>query len=120
MRSPRGFLAASLLLATACGDPSTAATSANHEASGVITVVAGTYGGNCGAPHGNVTAQLAKPCDDRASCDYTVDYQVLGDPKEHCGKDYVAEWTCGQDDEIQRAELGPEAGYGGVVHLFCR
>jgi hypothetical protein len=45
-----------------------------------IHVVAGTYGGNCKAPCGNVTNHLAAACNGRSDCNYKVDYTVIGDP----------------------------------------
>jgi len=34
-------------------------------------------------------------------------------------KTYVAEWRCGGDPTVQRAEIGAEAGYGSIVRLQC-
>ncbi len=84
---------------------------------GSIQVSAGTYGGNCGVPHGNVTGDLAGTCNGQRTCDYTVDYQKIGDPRFGCAKDYVAEWSCG--GETRRTVVAPEAGYQGVAHLTC-
>jgi hypothetical protein len=33
-----------------------------------IQIVAGTYGGNCGQPHGNKTAHLVSTCNASADC----------------------------------------------------
>src|SRR5882724_10806838 len=53
-----------------------------------ISVVAGTYGGNCGASHGNVTGALASACNTTLGhCDYIVDYTIIGDPAPGCAKD---------------------------------
>ena len=52
-----------------------------------IRVVAGTYGGNCQAPHGNKTEHLAAACNGRTDCTYKIDYTVIGDPAVGCGKD---------------------------------
>jgi hypothetical protein len=85
----------------------------------VIQVQAATYGGNCGAPHGNATWSVAPSCDYTTSCDYTVDYHVLGDPVGGCAKDFVVEWTCGFSQTGGGAYVPPEAGNGSVVHLRC-
>ena len=85
-----------------------------------ITVTAGTYGGNCGAPQGNVTAALTAACSSRAICDYRIDHRVIGDPAPGCRKDYVAEWTCPATPHLtSRARAVPEAGYGSTVRLEC-
>ena len=84
-----------------------------------IAVVAGTYGGNCGAPHGNVTASLASACNTLGRCDYIVDYTIIGDPAPGCAKDYVAEWTCNGQSLVQQATASPEAGFRKTVTLTC-
>jgi hypothetical protein len=86
-----------------------------------IQIVAGTYGGNCKAPHGNKTEHLRQACDGKQSCSYRVDYTVIGDPVSLCAKDYVAEWRCGVDPAVRRANASapPEAGNGAVLELRC-
>jgi hypothetical protein len=85
-----------------------------------ITVTAGTYGGNCGTPRGNVTSALRTACTGKALCDYVVDYRVLGDPAPGCAKDYVAEWTCNNGlGNVRTYRVSPEAGFGGVARLSC-
>jgi hypothetical protein len=84
-----------------------------------ISVVAGTYGGNCGAPHGNVTGALGSACNTLGHCDYIVDYTIIGDPAPGCAKDYVAEWTCNGQSLVQRATASPEAGFRKTVTLVC-
>jgi hypothetical protein len=86
---------------------------------GSITVVAGTYGGNAGVPHGNVTSALASACNGRGSCDYTVSVAALGDPAPGQAKDYVAEWRCGSDAPVYSTTAPAEAGFGSVVRLSC-
>ncbi|MDQ5986820.1 MAG: hypothetical protein CSYNP_02553 [Syntrophus sp. SKADARSKE-3] len=89
-------------------------------AQGAITVVAGTYGKNCGAPHGNKTEHLAGACNSRTQCEYVINYQVIGDPAVGCGKDYVAEWRCGGDTTIHQASAAPEAGFNKKILLTCQ
>jgi len=89
-----------------------------HRAS-AIKVVAGTYGGNCGQPHGNKTQFLADSCNGKLSCYYAVNYGVIGDPAVGCAKDYVAEWRCGDDTTVHSVTVAPEAGYGGAAQLSC-
>jgi hypothetical protein len=83
---------------------------------GGIRVIAGTYGGNCGAPFGNVTNHLAEVCDGKAICEYIIDFRVLGDPTPGCLKDYSAEWECGND----RERMGTSVGAGSTrIVLRC-
>jgi hypothetical protein len=77
-----------------------------------------TYGGNCGAPRGNVTSHLAQACNGKRSCDYVIDWRIIGDPKRFCGKDYVAEWRCG-GAPVRSASVSPEAGYQKSISLRC-
>ena len=51
-----------------------------------------------------------------------VDVAVLGDQAPGCGKDFVAEWTCGDSPAVHRAAVGGpgnDAGYGLIVTLTC-
>jgi hypothetical protein len=84
----------------------------------VIGVQTATYGQNCGAPQHNVTNHARQVCDGKSSCDYRVDYKVIGDPAPGCRKNYVIGWTCG-DLQVRYAEAAPEAGFGSVVRLVC-
>lgn len=85
-----------------------------------IRVVSGTYGGGtCRQPRGNRTAELAQACDGSNRCSYNIDARVIGDPAFGCAKDYVAEWTCGQDRSIRQSRVSPEADRHSVV-LECR
>jgi hypothetical protein len=84
-----------------------------------ITVIAGTYGKNCGAPYGNMTNHLAGACNNQSRCEYTIDYQVIGDPAFGCSKDYVAEWRCGGDSRMHQTSASPEAGLRKKIVLSC-
>ncbi|HKN22082.1 MAG TPA: hypothetical protein VJX73_11725 [Terracidiphilus sp.] len=84
-----------------------------------ISVVSGTYGGNCKAPVGNKTSFLAKACNGQTECNYKVDVSTIGDPAVGCRKDYVAKWRCGSSAAIHSATAAPEAGYGSIVKLAC-
>ena len=41
-----------------------------------ITVIAGSYGRNCGAASGNVTSSLARTCDGRSVCSVAIDAEI--------------------------------------------
>ncbi len=83
-----------------------------------ITVTAATYGASCGQPTGNVTPALKSACDGRAVCDYSVVWQVLGDPAYGCKKDFSVQWTCSNGGGGS-ASASAEAGYGSKVKLHC-
>jgi len=86
---------------------------------GAISVVAGSYGSNAGAPVGNVTGHLAASCNGASVCNYSVFYTVIGDPLPGVAKDYLAEWTCPPLGTVHRAWRGAEAGFGSTVRLVC-
>lgn len=85
-----------------------------------VDVLEGTYGGNCGAPRGNVTSDLAAACTGQIDCRYVVHVARLGDPAAGCAKSYVAVWRCGNAPVLRRAEAPPEAGAGATMELTCR
>jgi peptidoglycan/LPS O-acetylase OafA/YrhL len=84
-----------------------------------IEIIGATYGANCGAPLGNVTARLSAACEGRFSCDYAVDVAVLGDPANGCAKDFTAEYTCSTDGAHGRIALPGEAGFKSHAILSC-
>jgi hypothetical protein len=81
-----------------------------------VQVAAATYGANCGAPQGNVTAPLAKACGGRGSCTYKIDHRVIGDPKVNCPKDFKVVWRCGG---ATRETTAPQEASGREIYLFC-
>jgi hypothetical protein len=85
----------------------------------LVEVVSATYGGNCAAPRGNETADLARACSGKPECQYRIDYTIIGDPAVGCGKDYVAEWRCSGSRVTRQTKAAPEAGYGAVITLRC-
>lgn len=92
--------------------------SAGGGGAGLIAVTSATYGANCGVPAGNVTGALQAACNGRASCEYVVDYTVLGDPAPGCAKAFSVTWTCGAGAPRQAGAPG-EAGFGSRVQLSC-
>ncbi|MFO7877017.1 MAG: laminin B domain-containing protein [Desulfovermiculus sp.] len=90
------------------------------KSSGKISVQSATYGGNCGVDPGNVTDHIAKACNGKSECTYTVDYKVIGDPASGCKKTYVVTYRCGTDSELHEESLSVEAGWGDKsVVLKC-
>ena len=90
----------------------------NEKGKGNIRIVSGSYGLNCGAPRGNVTAHLANFCNDTAICEYPIDFKVIGDPTRGCAKDYQAEYRCGGIGISKSASVSPEAS-GKIIRLQC-
>jgi len=84
-----------------------------------IKVVSGTYGRNCNAKTGNVTAPLAKACDGQGSCDFTIDTAALEDPAPNCSKDFAAEWKCGNGNAVYSAALSSLTGKNDKLRLNC-
>ncbi|MGA7985066.1 MAG: hypothetical protein WCA01_07800 [Burkholderiales bacterium] len=84
-----------------------------------IVVVAGTYGRNCGAPSGNVTAALARTCNGRSLCKVAIDAAPADGATPGCDKDYAAEWKCGSGAGVYSAAIPPGAGRGASVTLTC-
>ena len=84
-----------------------------------IEVVAGTYGENCGASYGNKTSHLTSACDGKTSCDYVIDYQVIGDPVVNCAKTYKAEYKCSGSDKVYSVLVSEEAGFKKIAGLRC-
>ena len=85
-----------------------------------IRIAHATYGGNCGVPKGNVTSQIADACNGATRCEYTVDSQVLGDPKYGCAKDYSVSFRCSSQGPLSTESIGAEAGTGNKkVTLVC-
>lgn len=86
---------------------------------GSIRVLSGTYGLNCGAVYGNQTTVLSNYCNEQFTCNYLIDYLIIGDPAPNCSKDYSAKWQCGDKPEIFSSYVEPEAGFKKTITLTC-
>ena len=84
-----------------------------------IGVSTATYGGNCHASLGNAVYALGTACDGASSCQYTVDYRILGDPAPGCAKAFSATYFCPGSTLRHTLYLAPEAGFGSVATLTC-
>jgi hypothetical protein len=85
----------------------------------LITVAAGTYGRNCGAQPGNVTAALARSCNGRSKCKVAIETEPAEGASSGCDKDYSAEWKCGSGTVVYSAAIPAGAGRGASVTLAC-
>jgi len=85
-----------------------------------IKVDSATYGANCGAPNGNATAHVAGACNGQPTCDYIVDYTVIGDPSKGCAKEFQVSYHCRFDPAQRTVSVPAEAGFRKVAHLSCQ
>ena len=86
-----------------------------------IHVESATYGSNCGVASGNVTNHIARQCNGKARCRYTVDHKIIGDPARGCAKTYTVRYRCGNNPQVFEKSLPAEAGWGDkAVVLDCR
>src|SRR6185437_12395368 len=83
-----------------------------------IRIVSGSYGLNCGAPHGNQTRDFARQCDGLMTCGYRPRAPLTRGPSAQCRSGFIAEWRCGSAD-FHTAALSPEAGGGDTLVLSC-
>ncbi len=85
-----------------------------------MKVVSGTYGRACNGKAGNATASLARACDGKAVCDYTVEAVPLENALASCARDFAAEWKCGSAGTVYSATLPSDAvGRREKLHLAC-
>ena len=73
-------------------------------------------------PIGNQTFVLQDSCNGRNVCNYTINYQVIGDPRPGCRKSYVASWTCSgraAGEAEKSITVSGEAGMGSQITLSC-
>lgn len=85
-----------------------------------IIVQSATYGDNCGVAIGNVTHHIARACNGKPSCGYTVNYNLIGDPAHGCAKSYEVLYRCGNNPRVFGKSLSAEAGLGDKsVLLQC-
>lgn len=87
---------------------------------GGIRIESATYGKNCGTAKGNVTSHIAKACNGKSECKYTVDHRIIGDPAYGCAKTYTVQYRCGDNSKVFEETLSEEAGWGDKsVVLDC-
>ena len=88
-------------------------------AAGPLKVITASYGSNVNSSKAanNATADIAKNCDGKQSCDYIVDRHRIGDTFYGSKKDYNARYTCGSSEKTGYA--APDAGLGSHVVLSC-
>ena len=82
----------------------------------MIRIRSAIYGANCDGRGGNVAGDVARSCEGRANCAYTVDVARIGDPAYGCRKDFRVEFEC--RGQLEQAYLAPEAN-GQTLQLRC-
>jgi hypothetical protein len=108
MRSTRLCFAAALFAGFAAGPAAAAG----------INVLTAWYGQSCNTQHGNVTAHVKSRCDNRMSCTYMIDANLLGDPAPGCSKNFVVLYACTGQTELRLAQQVAEA-HGRAVAFGC-
>jgi hypothetical protein len=84
-----------------------------------IRIVSGSYGQNCGAPHGNETRDVSRRCDGLMTCEYAPRARFEATQvAAKCKSGFVAEWRC-DDADFHSAALSPEAGTGDTLVMSC-
>ncbi|NML34586.1 hypothetical protein [Paraburkholderia antibiotica] len=83
-----------------------------------ITIVSGTYGENCGAARGNLTGDIARHCNGRQTCDYSMPARQQGSTTAACPGDFLAQWHCDGTDG-HSAALSAGARPGDTLVLSC-
>ncbi|TDN69779.1 hypothetical protein B0G77_3197 [Paraburkholderia sp. BL10I2N1] len=83
-----------------------------------IMIVSATEGGNCGAPRGNATRELARACDGRGTCPYVLARPASGRPAARCRTDLFVEWRC-NDTEFHNATMSAGNAPGSKLLLSC-
>ncbi|ODM74041.1 acyltransferase family protein [Bradyrhizobium elkanii] len=75
-----------------------------------ISVVSGTYGGNCRwmSARGNTTDALAEACNGKSECTFRTEATRIADPAPGCAKEFSVAWFCKGDRSI-RSSSAPEA-----------
>ncbi len=66
-----------------------------------------------------MTSNLAATCNGKTSCDYVIDYTVIGDPVPNQMKDWRGTWQCGSNNTVLSVYASAEAGLGSKVTLTC-
>lgn len=84
-----------------------------------ISVIEATYGANCKAKRGNLTAYFSKACDQNPKCSGVIDVGRVGDPAPGCVKDFFIKYSCGRSSSFLEVSIPPEAN-GKVFDLTCQ
>jgi len=86
-----------------------------------ISVVAGTYGGNCRwmSARGNATHALAAACNGKNECTFRARMEDIGDPAPGCAKEFTAAWICRGDRSIRSGSIPAGAELGSALQISC-
>jgi hypothetical protein len=87
-------------------------------APGSVMVQEASYGANCKAPAGNLTAYVAKACEQKQRCSLPIDVNKMGDPAPGCGKGFSVKFRCWQNAALRNLSVPPEAS-GKTLDLDC-
>ncbi|SAL14085.1 hypothetical protein AWB71_00474 [Caballeronia peredens] len=94
------------------------AASAETASTREIEIVSATFGDNCGASQGNVTADLRRHCNGLAECPYAIPLRQFRHRTETCKGDLKAEWRC-TPEELHVAMIRHVADASSTLTLSC-
>jgi hypothetical protein len=84
-----------------------------------IEVLSAWYGQNVGAPRNNALRDMARQCDGRDTCVYTIDYtRYGGDPAYGIQKNFVYSYSCGGRASVRNERIVAEA-HGKTIRINC-
>jgi hypothetical protein len=86
---------------------------------GSVSVMEATYGANCGAKPGNLTAYVVKTCGQTPRCSLPIDVSKMGDPAPGCVKNFSVKYSCRKNSSVRDASASPEAS-GKTLDLNCQ
>jgi hypothetical protein len=89
-----------------------------QRAAGAIMVQTATYGVVCGVPAGNRTELVARECNGKAQCTFTVSNKE-GDPKPGCSKDFSVDYRCAPDGPLKNASHPAVQNENYPIDLKC-
>jgi hypothetical protein len=81
-----------------------------------LSVLAATYGANCGAPTNNMLAKAQSLCNGKSSCSFTP-LGLISDPAVGCSKTASVAYACTSGSK-PAINLAAEAGYT-TISLSC-
>merc|ERR1712130_76032 len=67
----------------------------------LIHIDSARYGSNCNGGGSDQTENLRKECDNKQSCFYKIDHNVIGDPAPQCPKQYDFVYSCQSESESE-------------------
>jgi prepilin-type N-terminal cleavage/methylation domain-containing protein len=83
-----------------------------------ITIVAATYGSNCGCGYNNVGSSVAALCNGKVSCSFVEGNGEFGDCSSGCAKNFVVSYEC-SGSSSKSVQEPSRSGENYTVSLSC-